>query len=350
MESVYWIGLDVHSQFCQYCWQSPAGRRGEEGRLPTRLPALIQLVQRIKQPRVVVMEESTLSSWLMRGLTPFADQVIVCDPRRNHLIACDGEKTDKVDARELINLARSGHIRPVHHPLDDKRAALKSHLAMYERQVRDTVATGNCLTAWLRSWGIVVSAASLLPTDGQQAVSRRLPSIKLLQEDFQQQVEIYRYQAEQLDEARRRLVGQTRQYELVGRFQALPGIGPVRALTFYVHVDTPWRFPNKNALWKYMGIGLEHRQSGNGPMRRRLPKRFNRPLKAAIMGAARHAAAQKHTPFGRQYDRLIARGQSKAVARRTVARSQAAVMWAMWKTQSVYREDWVGVPAEHLER
>ena len=37
--------------------------------------------------------------------------VVVSDPRRNHLIARDGDKDDALDAQKLLELARRGYVR-----------------------------------------------------------------------------------------------------------------------------------------------------------------------------------------------------------------------------------------------
>ena len=124
----------------------------------------------------------------------------------------------------------------------------------------------------------------------------------------------------------------------------------VRACTFYAYVDTPWRFRNKQSLWKYMGIGLERRRSGTGKSLNRLgvPRRCNFPLKDMILGAARSAAAKGTNPFADQYERWLQDGRTPHIARRNVARSLAAVMWGMWKNQTEYRPEWVGRAAGEL--
>jgi len=125
----------------------------------------------------------------------------------------------------------------------------------------------------------------------------------------------------------------------------LPGIGWVRGLTLFVWLDTPWRFATKQALWRYLGIGLQRRRSGNGPERLGVPKQVNRPLKSTILGAAKSAAAQGDNPFADQYRRWRDEGLSARVARRNVARSLAVTLWGLWKNGSAYRPDWVGVAA-----
>jgi transposase len=117
----------------------------------------------------------------------------------------------------------------------------------------------------------------------------------------------------------------------------------VRAASFFAVVDTPFRFKSRQALWKYMGIGLERRKSGNGPLRLRVPLRCNRLLKNVILGAAKSAAASKDNPFADQYQRWLSMNCSPRVARRNVARSMAAVMWGMWKSGSAYDPRLVGV-------
>jgi hypothetical protein len=41
-------------------------------------------------------------------------RVLVCDPRRNALLK-EGNKSDKIDARKLADLLRTGMVRPVYH-------------------------------------------------------------------------------------------------------------------------------------------------------------------------------------------------------------------------------------------
>lgn len=141
------------------------------------------------------------------------------------------------------------------------------------------------------------------------------------------------------------LVEQAKGEPQIRRFQALPGIKWIRATTFFVYVDTPWRFKSKSALWKYLGIGLVRRQSGAGHEQLHVPWQVNRTLKCALLGAALSAVAVGNNPFAEQYERWTHDGLTPRIARRNVARSQAAVMWGMWKTGRVYPPEGVGVAA-----
>jgi len=59
-------------------------------------------------------EEGTWAAWLYDLLQPQVARVLVCDPRRNAL-SKEGNKGDKVDARKLADLLRTGMLRPVYH-------------------------------------------------------------------------------------------------------------------------------------------------------------------------------------------------------------------------------------------
>jgi transposase len=156
-------------------------------------------------------------------------------------------------------------------------------------------------------------------------------------------LESYDLATEHLGRIRREMIKACRAYEPVERFKALPGVKGVRAASFFAVVDTPFRFKSKQALWKYLGIGLERRRSGNGPLKLRVPLRCNRLLKSVILGAAKSAIASKDNPFADQYHRWLSMNASPRVARRNVARSMAAVMWGMWKSGSAYDPQRVGV-------
>ena len=101
-------------------------------------------------------------------------------------------------------------------------------------------------------------------------------------------------------------------------------------------VDTPFRFAGKQKLWKYAGLGLERRQSGNGPVRLGVQRRCNRVLKNVLLGAAHSAAASKDNVFADQYQRWLDAKCSPLIARRNLARSLSTVMWGMWKIGIVF--------------
>src|SRR6516225_3691913 len=56
--------------------------------------------------------EGTWAAWLYDVLRPHVQEIVVCNLRRNALLK-EGSKGDKIDARKLAELLRSGMLRAV---------------------------------------------------------------------------------------------------------------------------------------------------------------------------------------------------------------------------------------------
>ncbi len=345
MERVYIIALDTHCAFTEVGVLTPGGRMRERGRCPTTIPALAEIVGRVPRPRAVVLEEGPLADWIARGLNKYADDVVVCDPRRNHLIAKDSDKDDPIDVEKLAQLYRGGYIKRVHHAESLDRVVFKRHVGLYHDSVRQRVRQANRIMGELRSYGVFVTERLFAESDGRRTLWDRLPDHPTVRADLRCLLRAYDASVQRVDTMRQSLIRLAKQEEPIVRFHALPGVKWIRASTFFAYVDTPWRFKSKQALWKYLGIGLERRHSGAGPEQVHVPRHVNRMLKSSILGAAKSAIASRNNPFADQYERWIDAGVTPRNARRNLARSQAAVLWGMWKSGDVYRPELVGVEA-----
>ena len=340
----HYISLDVHCEFTEIAVVTGTGQITKRHRCKTAIPSLLEAITGIAHPRYVTFEEGPMAEWLFRSLSPHADEVLVCEPRRNHLIAKDSEKDDPIDAEKLAQLYRGGYLKRVHHPHSLDRTIFKQHVGLYHDRVRDRVRAVNYLIAQFRHYGVFIKEDDFKEQEDRKSLLECLPASNGLREDLACLWLGYDMHIQLEGFFRQELVRQARQIEPIRRFQELPGIGWIRAATFYAYIDTPWRFKSKSALWKYIGIGLERRHSGSGPVHLRVAKQSNRRLKSMILGAALSAITQGANPFHDQYRHWLNEGGlSPHNARRNVARSQAATLWGMWKNGNDYRPDWVGV-------
>ena len=97
-------------------------------------------------------EEGTWAAWLYDLLQPRVQQVLVCDPRRNALLK-EGNKSDKIDARKLADLLRTGMVRPVYHGEHGLRT-LRELGRSYHTISQDLNRVMNRIKALYRGWGI----------------------------------------------------------------------------------------------------------------------------------------------------------------------------------------------------
>ena len=333
MGTEYHIALDVHVSFCEMAVATTSGKIVARNRCKTNIPALVEIIENVKRPRKLAFEEGPLADWLARNLSEHVKEVFVCEPRRNRLIAKDGDKDDDIDAEKLAQLYRGGYLKRVHQIGSLERSLLKQHVAYYHHCVRERVRQGNQLVALLRRHGVFVPAASLLEPQKLSESLSQLPKSMVLRNNVDQKLQMYRLLREQEVDNRRVLVQLARREEVVRRFTEIPGVGWVRAITFFVYVDTPHRFRTKSALWRYCGIGLKRKHSGKGPMRSQLDHLGNRRLKNLLLGAAKSAASSKDSPYAVKYDQWRQKEHMHpSTAQRNVARSIAATMLALWKS------------------
>lgn len=337
MSTEYFIALDTHCSFSEMAVVTKTGKLVKRQRYETTIPTLVDAIESVHRPRQLTFEEGPLADWLARNLSPHVNRLLVCDPRRNHLIAKEGDKDDAIDAEKLAQLFRGGYLKEVHQLQSLDRSILKQHVSFYHDRVRERVRQGHQLAAQFRRHGVFASISKLVDPDQRDRFWRQLPRRKVLRHNLELLLQIYEVFLAQENELRSQLVSLARRQEVVRRFADLPGIGWIRAMTFYVYIDTPWRFPHKSALWRYCGIGLERRHSGHGPMNTRLARQGNRRLKNTLIGAAWSAIGSVENPFVDKYRYWTQeKGVLVSTARRNVARCLATTLWSLWKTGDSY--------------
>jgi len=111
---VKYIGMDVHKEAVVIAVQNGSGKLVMETVVETKASSLVQFIRGLRGELHVTWEEGTWAAWLYDLLQPWVQQVLVCNPRRNALLK-EGNKSDKVDARKLADLLRTGMLRPVYH-------------------------------------------------------------------------------------------------------------------------------------------------------------------------------------------------------------------------------------------
>src|ERR1700726_991519 len=114
MKKFHFIGIDVHCQFCEIAVLNPSGQVVLRERCDTTIPDLVRVIAMVERPCSVVIEEGPMASWLWRNLHGEVDAMVVSEPRRNRLVAKDGDKDDDLDAQKLALLHRGGFIKEVH--------------------------------------------------------------------------------------------------------------------------------------------------------------------------------------------------------------------------------------------
>src|ERR1700720_1452577 len=191
MNEAKYIGLDVHQATISVSVLDFSGKLVMEAILETKAETVLQFIHGLRGSLHVTLEEGTCAAWLHDVLKPHVSEVLVCDPRKNALLK-SGNKNDRIDARKLADLFRSGLLSPVYHGENGVRA-LKESARSYLALNRDVTRVMNRLKAIYRSWAV--------PCAGQQVYAPRYRSEwlgKITEVAVRRRAEIYYQQLDGL--------------------------------------------------------------------------------------------------------------------------------------------------------
>ena len=129
------IGLDLHKRESQRCIGREDGQI-LESRIVTSRDRFTAVLGTRRRARIL-LEASTESEWVARHLETLGHEVIVADPNFAPMYATRSRrtKTDRRDARTLMEACRLGAYRPAYR-LPDARRHVRAELAVREALVR----------------------------------------------------------------------------------------------------------------------------------------------------------------------------------------------------------------------
>ena len=164
MNDAKYIGLDVHQATISVVVLDSTGHLVMESIIETKAATILQLLHGLSGSLHVTFEEGTCAAWLHDLLKPHVARVLVCDPRKNALLKA-GNKNDRIDARKLADLLRSGLLSPVYHGENGVRV-LKELARSYLTLTRDTTRVMNRLKAALSLLGLENSFDFIVDSSG----------------------------------------------------------------------------------------------------------------------------------------------------------------------------------------
>ena len=339
---VKYIGMDVHKEAIVIAVLNDGGKLTMESIVETKASSLLQFIHGLRGELHVTWEEGTWAAWLYDLLKPHVQQVLVCDPRRNALLK-EGNKSDKVDARKLADLLRTGMLRPVYHGEHGLRT-LRELGRSYQTISKDLNRVMNRVKALYRGWSI--------PCAGTQVYAARYRQEwlgKIEHAGVRRRAELLYEQLDGLQALRRtlrpELLAESRKHKASKLLRQIPCIGPIRAARLIALMQTPHRFRSKRQLWTYSGLGIETHDSAqycyvNGQLQRSkkpqqirgLNRNHNHEMKEIFKGAATRASCGVG-PLRDFYMALLDKGMKPEMARLTLARKIAAIALTLWKKE-----------------
>src|SRR6202163_205652 len=106
MQSMYYIGLDVHKRTISYCVKDGSGKIHAEGTIPAIRFDLDRWMRTLPQPWTAAMEATVFTGWIYDQLLPHASALKVAHPLMLRAIAAAKKKNDRIDASKICDCLR----------------------------------------------------------------------------------------------------------------------------------------------------------------------------------------------------------------------------------------------------
>src|SRR6266481_779985 len=340
MSQEKYIGMDVHQATISVAVTDSRGKLIMESILETKAATILEFIQGLHGSLSVTFEEGTSAAWLHDLLKPHVAHLVVCDPRKNARLK-DGSKSDRIDARKLVELLRLNKLNPVYHGEHGVRT-LKELGRSYLTITQDLTRVMSRIKALYRSWAVPCSGSTVYaPRHRAEWLAKIVePGVRRRAERLYQQLDLLQPVRQQ---ARRDLLGESQKHPAVKLLRQIPSIGPIRSALLVGLLQTPHRFRSKRQLWAYSGFAVEAHDSGEyrsvrGKLQRNreritvrgLNDNHNKDLKNLFKSAA-ISASTRPGPLQDFYVARVEKGMRPTMARLTLARKIATITLTMWK-------------------
>ena len=339
-----YLGLDMHRDSCTAVVLSAGGKKTGEQVIPTETAALVQYVKSLSGELHVCVEEGEWSEWVVEIFNPWVSRVVSASaPGRK------GPRSDAMDARELAERLRTRQTGPPVYKASRECARLREAVRLEGKLLQDAVRAKQRLKSLYRRRGVACLGEEVYSPRLREQWHAKLPasvrpSAELLGQELDHLTELQQT-------AERQMCAAAGKFPMWRKLQTAPGIGRKRSAQLLAIVVTPHRFRTKRLFWSYCGLGVVTRSTSdwvrqpNGQMvrapviqARGLNKACNRQLKGLFVGAAKTALrCRRPNPLRDAHERMVEAGTKPNLAQLTIARKIAAVVLAMWKSESEYR-------------
>jgi transposase len=240
-------------------------------------------------------------------------------------------KTDRRDAQALSEASCRTELPSVHIPSATARSR-KVICGTRDALVASRTQLINCVRGWMRQ-----SASSLsrgypqtfprrvrekLGSAVPPAIERLLTSIEAL--------------STQIGAADKEVEQEAETDPVCVRLMSVPGVGPVTALRFVATIDQIERFPTAHALQSYLGLVPGEHSSGDRKSRLGITKAGSTATRVVLIQAAWSVRRYRKNHAMARWADAIERRRGKHIAAVALARKIAGIMYALWRTGTLY--------------
>jgi transposase len=332
MEKHTVVGVDIAKTKFQVAVSEQPGRVSRERRLDRGEVALFFA----QCPgTTVIMEACGSAHHWARVIEGLGHQVVLLPPHQVRPYVTRN-KTDRADAKGILEAYRNADIRPV--PVKTlSQHALGAIHRFRSGWIASRTAQVNTLRGLLRELGLVIP----------EGIEKVLPEVRFFLADADSGIpdslrgtvaaacDEIEALGHQIRQAERQLEALAEQTPLVERLRSIPGVGLMTATALVAFIGDILRFPSGRHFASYLGLTPREHSTGQRQRLGRISKRGDSYLRMLLIHGARSVLchARKATSHDRLRTWVLAlqkrsRHNTAAVA---LANKLARIVWAVWK-------------------
>ena len=293
-----------------------------------------------QKPGIVFLEACGSAHHWARTLRSLGHHIVLLPPHRVRPYVT-GNKTDRADAKALLEAARNQDIRPVPVKSIDQQSLAALH-RLRSAWIAARTARINTVRGLLRELGVFIPLGA----------KRVRPAVAELLEDPDSLLPhalrpAIAEAADEICEFERRLASTESQLHTLGQsipdvqlLMTIPGIGLITATALVAFIGSVQRFPSGRHFASYLGLTPKEHSSGLTRRLGAISKRGDTYIRMLLVHGARSilwGAKRKANPdpiqlWALNLERL--RGHNKAAV--ALANKLARITWAVWRNQRPY--------------
>ncbi len=322
METMHYIGLDIHKKIIAFCIKTVSGTIIDQGTIPATRSSLTKWMKNLSFPWTAAMEATLFTGWIYDFIKPHAYKICVAHPEMLKAITAAKKKNDSADAEKIADLLRVNMI-PECYMMPSELRSLRRILRYRNHVVRTAVKEKNKMAGLLMEVGAEYSKNRL---HGKKYFYELLGSVEDIPESVITMLKLSRGSFEMFNDTQKRLIQTLKENQLikerVKRLMTIPGVGEVTALTWVLETGESERFGSIKQAVSYCGLCSAQHESAGKEMRGPISKKRNKHIQTILVEAAKIA-----TIWNRQladiHQKEVAKGNRNratlAVARKLVA-------------------------------
>jgi len=321
MDSIYYIGLDVHKKTIAYCIKRSDGELIRQGTVKSERKALLEWLSGLPGSWIGAMEATMFTGWVYDFLKPHALELKVAHPEMLKAITAAKKKNDRADAGKIADLLRV-NLLPECYMAPSQLRELRRILRYRNMVVRTAVMMKVKISSLLMEVGASYDKRRI---HGKRYFDSLLERVEDVPVSVKELLALSRSNLELFTAVQKKLLKTLKDNELirqrVERLMSIQGVGEVLALTWTLEIGDPSRFRSSSKAISYCGLCSAQHESAGKQYRGPISKKRNKHLQTILIEAAKLAPRWNYQ-LAMVHAKELARGNRNratlAVARKLV--------------------------------